>query len=91
MEYELRESKRFIHGLTGNEVYAFAFPYNEVSKTAYSLLEKNGYTLARAGTRRYNRIGVNAFKLNSIGFDAEWSLKQLKRVLSMAEMKTVFS
>jgi len=91
MDYELRESKRFICELTGNEVYAFAFPYNEVSSGAYSLLEKNGYTLARAGTRRYNKLGVNPYKLNSIGADAEWSIKQLKRVLRLAEMKTVVS
>lgn len=91
MDYELRESKRFIQEVTGKDVYAFAFPYNEVSNKAYPLLEKNGYTLARAGTRRYNKVGVHPYKLNSIGTDAEWSVRQLKRVHHLAEMKTVVS
>lgn len=91
MEYELTESKRFIEELTGKDVFAFAFPYNVVSNDAYNLLKKHGFVLARAGTRRYNKIGVDPYKLNSIGGDPAWSIKQLQRAFYIAEMKTIFS
>lgn len=91
MEYELTESKRFIEELTGEDVFAFAFPYNVVSDEAYPLLKKHGYVLARAGTRRYTKTGTDPYKLNSIGTDPAWSIKQLKRVFNLAEIKTVFS
>lgn len=91
MEYELTESKLFIEELTGKEVFAFAFPYNVVSDEVYRLLKKHNYVLARAGTRRYTKIGSDPFKLNSIGMDPVWSIKQVKRVFNLAEMKTVFS
>lgn len=91
MDFELLESKRFIKELTGREVFAFAFPYNLVSEESYELLDKNGYTLARAGARQLNRIGGDSYKLNSIGIDAEWTIKQLKRVFHLAEIKTLIS
>ena len=88
MDYELRESKRFIEELTKREVFAFAFPYNVVSNEAYSLLKKRGYALARAGTRRYSKIGTDPFKINSIGMIPHWSTKQMRRALALAEFKT---
>lgn len=91
MEYELSESKRFIEDLTGKNVFAFAFPYNVVSNEAYRLLKKHGYVLARAGARRYTKVGEDPYKLNSIGTDPAWAVKQLKRAFHLAEMKTVFS
>lgn len=88
MDYELRESKQYIQELTGKDVYAFAFPYNVVSKDAFTLLSTHDYTIARAGTRRYNRIGTDSFNINSIGMVPTWTIKQLKRALHLAEFKT---
>lgn len=91
MDFELEESKRFIQELTGKEVYAFAFPYNVVSKNVFDLLSKNGYTIARAGARKYNKIGINQYNINSIGILPHWSIKQLRTALLLAELKALRS
>jgi peptidoglycan/xylan/chitin deacetylase (PgdA/CDA1 family) len=88
LDYELRESKRYIQKLTGKDVFAFAFPYNVMSKDAPYLLSKHGYTIARAGTRRYNEIGTDPYQINSIGMVPTWAIKQLERALNLAEIKT---
>lgn len=88
MDYELRESKRFILKLTGKDVFAFAFPYNVISKDASNLLLKHGYTIARAGTRQNNYLGTDSFKIYSIGMVPTWSIKQLRRALNLAELKS---
>lgn len=89
LDYELRESKRFIEELTGKDVFAFAFPYNIVSENANELLSKHKYKLARAGTRRFTKKGSDPYRLNSIGIDPVWSIKQLKRAFHLAEFKTL--
>jgi peptidoglycan/xylan/chitin deacetylase (PgdA/CDA1 family) len=91
MDFELKESKRFIQELTGKEVYSFAYPYNVVSKNVPDLLSKNGYIIARAGTRKLNKIGINQFKIKSIGIESQWSIKQLRAALLLAELKTLMS
>ena len=91
LDYELRESKRFIQDLTGKDVFVFAYPYNVVSDNANTLLKKHGYLFARAGARKYNKIGTNQYGLNSIGIVPTWSNRDLRKALLLAELKTLRS
>ena len=89
MEYELEESKHFIQELTGKDVFAFAFPYNVVSEEIYPLLIKHGYLIARAGARKYNKIGTSPYGVNSIGIPPHWTVKELRKSLLLAELKAL--
>ncbi len=91
LESELVESKKYIQDLLGNEVYAFAFPYNVITENAFALFKKHGYLLARTGARKLNSPDTYPFTLNSIGIEPHWSVKQLKKALLLAELKTLRS
>ena len=91
LESELVESKKYIQDLLGNEVYAFAFPYNVITENALVLFKIHGYVLARAVARKLNSPGTYPFTLNSIGIEPHWSVKQLKKALLLAELKTLRS
>jgi len=91
LESELVESKKFIQDLVGNEVYAYAFPYNIVSENAFELFKKHGYVLARAGARKLNSSDTYPFTLNSIGIAPQWTVQELRKALLLAELKTLRS
>lgn len=91
LESELVVSKKYIQDLLGNEVYAFAFPYNVVSENAFEIFKRHGYVLARAGARKLNPIGAYPFTLNSIGVAPQWTVQELRRALLLAELKTLRS
>ena len=91
LESELVLSKNYIQDLVGNEVYAFAFPYNIVSENAFELFKKHGYVLARAGARKLNSPGAYPFTLNSIGVEPQWTVQELRKALLLAELKTLRS
>ena len=91
LESELVVSKNYIQDLVGNEVYAFAFPYNIVSENAFELFKKHGYVLARAGARKLNSPGAYPFTLNSIGVEPQWTVQELRKALLLAELKTLRS
>jgi len=91
LDLELAGSKKYIQDFLGNEVYAFAFPYNVVSENAFDLFKKHGYILARAGARKLNNSGEYPFTLNSIGIEPQWSIQELRKALLLAELKTLRS
>ena len=91
LESELVESKKHIQALIGNEVYAFAFPYNIVSENAFELFKKHSYVLARAGARKLNSSDAYPFTLNSIGIAPQWTVQELRKALLLAELKTLRS
>ena len=86
--YELDESKRFIEGLTGREVYAFAYPYNRAGQREAEAVEEEGYMIGRVGQRMLNSATTNRYMLNSIPVVRDCSVSDLKKNIEIAEMKT---
>ena len=81
---EYHTSKEYIEDLTGKQVYAFAYPYNQ---PAYNEeLTQTGYTFARVGERSLN-IDTPEI-ITSIGIKPEWSINALRHTLLKAAIKT---
>ena len=87
--FELDESKKFIEKLTNQEVFAFAYPYNEADINQAKVVEEAGYQIARKGDRILNSIKSNKYLLNSIGIRKNCSILDLQKSLELAKMKTV--
>ncbi len=83
---ELKDSKHFIEGLTGKDVYAFAYPYN--NSQYVKLVKDAGYDLSRIGGRTLNTNKQNKYLINSIGVGENWSYYQLSYALLKAKIKT---
>jgi peptidoglycan/xylan/chitin deacetylase (PgdA/CDA1 family) len=88
-KFELDESKRFIENLTNQEVFAFCYPYNEAGINQARVVEGVGYQIARKGNRILNSVKSNKYLLNSIGISRNCTIKDLKKSLELAKMKTV--
>lgn len=89
--FELDISKKYIEKLTNQEVFAFAYPYNEADINQVGVVEEAGYQIARKGGRILNSIKSNKYLLNSIGIRRNCSLIDLRKSLELANMKTVLT
>ena len=87
--FELDESKRFIEKLPDQEVFAFAYPYNEAGISQARVVEGAGYQIARKGDRKLNSLKSNKYLLNSIGIIRNCTIKDLRKTLGLAKMKTI--
>ncbi len=85
---ELTESKRTIEGLTGKQVYCFAYPYNRVSPEVISLVSSSDYVFARSGARMMNDDETNRHSLHSTGIVRDWGIRELKDAILFSELKT---
>ena len=85
---ELLESKQKIENITRKKVYAFAYPYNRAGQSEAKIVESCGYTIARAGGRMMNDSNSKRFLINSIGIEEKCTVKDLKKKLLRAELKT---
>lgn len=88
---DLCESRRIIEEITGEPVYAFAYPYNKCTHKLARLVEECGYKLARMGDRVLNRRDANRFTLKSIGIPENASVLDLRYRLLKARVKTLLS
>jgi peptidoglycan/xylan/chitin deacetylase (PgdA/CDA1 family) len=91
LRWELLESKKIIEDISGNPVYAFAYPYNRASENEAKLVESCGYLIARKGGRMLNKSGENYFLINSIGVENNCSVKELQKKILKAEFKTILN
>jgi peptidoglycan/xylan/chitin deacetylase (PgdA/CDA1 family) len=91
LRWELLESKKIIEDISGNPVYAFAYPYNRASENEAKLVESCGYLIARRGGRMLNKSGENYFLINSIGVENNCSVKELQKKILKAEFKTILN
>lgn len=85
---ELADSKQYIEELTGNPVYAYAYPYNKVNDEIRTLLSNCGYRLARMGERMLNKIDADRYTLKSVGVPQVCSTNELSYRLLKARVKT---
>jgi peptidoglycan/xylan/chitin deacetylase (PgdA/CDA1 family) len=88
---ELLESKQLIEDITGNPVFAFAYPYNRAGMREAEIVESCGFTLARIGDRTMNSLDTNRFLLNSIGINQNSSVDAVRKKLLKAELKTILA
>jgi peptidoglycan/xylan/chitin deacetylase (PgdA/CDA1 family) len=86
--FELDESKKYIEKLTNQEVFAFAYPYNEANINQAKVVEEAGYQIARKGDRILNSMKSSKYLLNSIGIRKNCSIIDLQKSLELAKMKT---
>jgi len=86
--HDLTESRRIIEEITGEPVYAFAYPYNRYNDTLARLVEECGYRLARCGDRMLNRGDADRYKLKSVGIPENASVLDLRYRLFKARVKT---
>jgi peptidoglycan/xylan/chitin deacetylase (PgdA/CDA1 family) len=89
LKSELVESKVYIEEITGNPVYAFAYPYNRANEKVAKVVESCGYVFARVGGRIMNKPGTNRYLLNCVGVYEKSSISELQNILFKAELKTV--
>jgi peptidoglycan/xylan/chitin deacetylase (PgdA/CDA1 family) len=88
---ELQESKYTIEQITGNPVYAFAYPYNRAGVREAEIVESCGFTFARIGSRTMNTQSTNRFLLNSIGVGETNTVDEVRRKILNAELKTILN
>ncbi len=88
---ELIESRIAVEKITGNSVYAYAYPYNRATNREAKIVENCGYTLARIGGRTMNLNGAYPFLLNCIGIEEDCTVKSLQRKIIRAELKTLLT
>jgi peptidoglycan/xylan/chitin deacetylase (PgdA/CDA1 family) len=89
LKSELLESKKIIEKITGNSVYAFAYPYNRAGENEAKIVESCGYTFARIGGRLMNKPESNRYLINSIGIEENCTIERLHKKILRAEIKTV--
>lgn len=89
LDYEIKESKNTLEQITQSEVYALAYPYNRMTKREANALQEAGFILARKGDRILNNMKTNQFNLNSIAVAKYSTVNDLKRILALAEIKTI--
>lgn len=87
--FELYESRSFIEKLSNQKVFAFAYPYNEAGISQARVVEGAGYQIARKGDRKLNSLKSNKYLLNSIGIIRNCTIKDLRKTLGLAKMKTI--
>lgn len=88
---EIRESKTIIEGLTGNPVYAYAYPFNKCTPQIAREVEEARYKLGRVGDRMLNDLDTDRFMLRSIGVPAFCSVGELRYRILKARVKTLLS
>ncbi|MCW4050267.1 MAG: polysaccharide deacetylase family protein [Candidatus Bathyarchaeota archaeon] len=91
LRYEIVESKKFIEETTGKEVYAIAYPYNEAGRREKEAVANAGYKLGRVGDRKLNSLSVDKYLINSIGIVEDCSIRNLRKILELAQIKTFSS
>jgi peptidoglycan/xylan/chitin deacetylase (PgdA/CDA1 family) len=87
--HDLFKSKQIIEEITGEPVYAFAYPYNKCTPELARLVEECGYKLARMGDRTLNHQDANRFTLKSIGIPENASVLDVRYRLLKARVKTL--
>lgn len=66
VSFELEKSKTFLEELTGESIYAFAYPFGNYDKRVISLVKEAGYKFA-FGTDVINNHGNDSFEIPRIG------------------------
>jgi peptidoglycan/xylan/chitin deacetylase (PgdA/CDA1 family) len=87
--YELTESKEIIQNITGQTVFALAYPYNLASKREKKAAIDAGYKIGRTGKGILNHQSQDHMQLYSIPINKETKLAELKTIISKAKIRTI--
>jgi peptidoglycan/xylan/chitin deacetylase (PgdA/CDA1 family) len=91
LNYELTESKEIIQNITGQTVYALAYPYNLASKREIKAAIDAGYKIGRIGKGKLNNQSQDRMQLYSIPVNKETKLTELKTIISKAKIRTLIN
>jgi peptidoglycan/xylan/chitin deacetylase (PgdA/CDA1 family) len=91
LNYELTESKEIIQNITGQTVYALAYPYNSASKREIKAAIDSGYKIGRIGKGKLNNQSQDQMQLYSIPVNKDTKLTDLKTIISKAKIRTLIN